>query len=55
MDELLFVRIKDATRMLGIGRTHIYGLINRGKIETVHLGRCRLVKVASLRKLIDEG
>jgi excisionase family DNA binding protein len=41
--------------MLGVGRTHLYRLINEGKIDTLQLGRRRLVKAASLRKLIEEG
>lgn len=55
MDGLLTLGINDAARALGVGRTHLYQLINDGKIDTVRLGRRRLVKAASLRKLIDEG
>ncbi|WP_293988821.1 helix-turn-helix domain-containing protein [Sphingomonas sp.] len=55
MDQLLALRINDAARALGVGRTHLYRLINEGKIETIQLGRRRLVKAASLRKLIEEG
>lgn len=51
----LALRINDAARALGVGRTHLYRLINEGKIETLQLGRRRLVKAASLRKLIEEG
>ena len=55
MDQPLAFRINDAARALGVGRTHLYRLINEGRIDTVQLGRRRLVKAASLRKLIDEG
>lgn len=55
MDQLLALRINDAARALGVGRTHLYRLINEGKIDTICLGRRRLVKAASLRKLIEEG
>lgn len=55
MDQPLALRINDAARMLGVGRTHLYRLINEGRIDTLQLGRRRLVKAASLRKLIDEG
>lgn len=55
MDQSLALRINDAARSLGVGRTHLYRLINDGKIETIQLGRRRLVKAASLKKLIDEG
>ncbi|WP_375397205.1 helix-turn-helix domain-containing protein [uncultured Sphingomonas sp.] len=55
MDQPLTLRINDAARALGIGRTHLYRLIGDGKIETVQLGRRRLVKLASLKKLVEEG
>lgn len=55
MDQPLALRINDAARTLGVGRTHLYRLISEGRIDTVQLGRRRLVKAASLRKLIEEG
>lgn len=55
MDQLLALGINDAAHALGVGRTHLYRLINEGQIDTIQLGRRRLVKVASLRKLIEEG
>lgn len=53
MQNALTLTINDAARSLGIGRTHLYRLIGEGKVETVLLGRRRLVKAASLRNLID--
>jgi excisionase family DNA binding protein len=50
--ELLAVSVKDAARALGVGRTTVYALVNEGKIETIHVGRRRLIKTASLRRLI---
>lgn len=47
--------IATACQMLGIGRTRVYELINEGHVETVRIGRRRLVKAASLRKLIEQG
>lgn len=47
------VRIPDAARMLGLGRSKIYELIASGDIEIVKLGRSTLVPVASLHALIE--
>ncbi|WP_209515776.1 helix-turn-helix domain-containing protein [Sphingomonas sp. BE137] len=52
MDTPLAIGINDAARALGVGRTHLYSLIADGKIDTILLGRRRLVKVESLRKLV---
>jgi excisionase family DNA binding protein len=52
--EPLTTSVNDAAKALGVGRTSIYALIGEGRIETVKLGRRTLVKVASLRKLINE-
>lgn len=51
MDSLA-VSVKDAARALGVGRTTVYALLNEGKIETISVGRRRLIKTASLRRLV---
>jgi len=45
--------IRDAAQSLGLGRTAVYGLINDGRLETIKIGRRRLVKVESIRQLIE--
>lgn len=50
--ESLAISVKDAARALGVGRTTVYLLVNTGEIETIHVGRRRLIKTASLRKLV---
>ncbi|MDR3427749.1 helix-turn-helix domain-containing protein [Silvimonas sp.] len=47
--------IADASRALSLGRTSIYLLIHEGRLETIKIGRRRLVKVESIRKLLDGG
>ena len=42
------VRIKDACRMTGIGRSKLYLLIAEGAIETIKVGSITLIPVASL-------
>lgn len=53
--EILSTTINEATKVLGIGRTKIYELIKSGELETVKIGRRRLIKAASMRKLINGG
>lgn len=50
--EPLAVRIPDAVRMTGIGRSKLYELIALGDIETVKVGRCTLIPMESLRTLL---
>jgi len=50
MDQL-FVSITEACRSVGVGRTTMYRLFDAGSVETVKIGRRRLVKIASLRVL----
>lgn len=51
----LTVTVNDALAMLGIGRTRFYELVKAGEIQTIKLGRRRLVQVASLQRLASEG
>ncbi|MEG3146749.1 helix-turn-helix domain-containing protein [Sphingomonas sp. RT2P30] len=52
--EPIAVRIPEACRMIGIGRSKLYELITSGDIETIKIGASRLVLVASLTKFVDE-
>jgi len=45
--------ISETAKALGLGRTSIYALINEGRLETIKIGRRRLVKVDSIRLLLD--
>lgn len=53
MDALL-VSITDTAKVLNLGRTSIYALINEGKLETRKMGRRRLVTTASIKRLVEE-
>ena len=53
--EPLTVRIKEACRMTGIGRSKFYELIAAGEIEVVRIGGMTLVPLESLRSLIDRS
>lgn len=52
--EPLFVSVNEAGKALNIGRTSIYELMRSGELETIKMGRRRLVKVASLRRLASD-
>lgn len=47
------VSINDTAKALGLGRTSIYALIREGRLETIKLGRRNLVKVESIRRLLE--
>jgi excisionase family DNA binding protein len=53
--EAITTSINDTAKALGLGRTKIYDLIARGKLETVKIGRRTLVKVASIHRLLEEA
>jgi excisionase family DNA binding protein len=43
--------IEDTGKALNLGRSKIYGLISTGELETVTIGRRRLVRATSVRAL----
>jgi excisionase family DNA binding protein len=51
--EPITVSINDTAKALSLGRTSIYALIRDGRLETVKLGRRTLVRMASIRRLLD--
>jgi excisionase family DNA binding protein len=53
--ETLLLSIIDAGRTLSVGRSKIYGLISEGQLETVTIGRRRLVRAESVRALAGNG
>ena len=50
--EPICVRVNDAARMIGVGRTKLYELISSGKLETVKIGKATRVTTASLYELV---
>lgn len=50
---VLCVRVDNAMRILGIGRTKLYELIATGELETIHIGRRTLVLQASIEAMIQ--
>ena len=56
--EKLLLAIPEAAQVLGVGRSRLYELMADGDVESVHIGRRRLVPADALeayaRKLRDE-
>ena len=50
--EPICVRVNDAARMIGIGRTKLYELISNGELEAVKIGKATRVTTASLNDLV---
>ncbi len=46
------VKIDDAARMIGVGRTKLYELIATNKVKVVKFGKSTRVTTASLRELV---
>lgn len=46
------IRVNDAARMIGVGRTKLYELIATGEVDAVKLGKSTRVTTASLHDLI---
>ncbi|MCH2497190.1 MAG: helix-turn-helix domain-containing protein [Erythrobacter sp.] len=51
--EPIAMRVPEACRYLGIGRSTLYVLINEGEIEIIKLGNSTLVLTESLRSLVE--
>jgi excisionase family DNA binding protein len=49
--DTLLCSIPDAAKALGVGRSKLYELIGEGRLETVTIGRRRLVRTDSIRAL----
>jgi excisionase family DNA binding protein len=48
----LTVRIREACRLTGIGRSKLYELIGAGEIEVIKVGAITLVPVSSLTSFL---
>lgn len=46
--------VDDTVTMLGNGRTSVHEMISDGRLEAFKLGRRTLVRVGSIRRVVDE-
>ena len=49
----LLLRIEEAAKRLGIGRSLMYRLVLSGEVQSVPLGRLRRIPVEALREYIE--
>jgi excisionase family DNA binding protein len=50
----LAVRIREACRLTGIGRSKLYELIAAGEIEVIKVGAITLIPVSALERFIQQ-
>lgn len=48
------VRIREACRLTGIGRSKLYELIAAGEIEIVKVGTMTLIPTAAIQRFLDQ-
>ena len=53
--EKVTASIEETCAALGLGRSNVYLLIGAGRLQTVKIGKRRLVKVASIHELIERA
>ena len=50
----MLVSIKEARRLIGVGNTRIYELINAGTLETIYIGKRRLIRYSSIQEFVGK-
>jgi excisionase family DNA binding protein len=53
--ERMTCTIEEACAVSGLGRSRLYELLADGRLEAVKIGKRRLIKIQSLKKLLDAG
>jgi excisionase family DNA binding protein len=53
--ERIYISIREAGSALGVSRSTIYRLVDCGELETVKIGRRRLIKRAVMAALVERG
>jgi len=48
------VRVEDAARQLGVGRTIVFGLIRSGALRSIKIGSRRLVPMTAIDEFIKQ-
>jgi excisionase family DNA binding protein len=55
MSEKLLLDVKEVASLLGCGRTFVYGMIQRGELPVVKLGRLTRIPSHALDDLVSQG
>jgi excisionase family DNA binding protein len=50
----LLVRVNEAARLLGLGRSTIYQLVESGELPSVRIGTARRIPLAALEQWVNE-
>ena len=53
-DNQLLLTVDEAAQRLRVGRSHLYGLVMRGEVASIKLGRSRRIPIAALERFVDE-
>lgn len=53
--ERIYISIREAGRALGVSRSTIYRLMDGGHLQTVKIGRRRLIRREAIAALVDLG
>ena len=55
MEEPYVLTVRETAKFLRLSRNSVYEGIRRGQIPAIVIGRRKLVPLAALRKMVDEG
>lgn len=53
--ERLAVSVVEAAKMTGLSRSRLYELMQEGKLQSLSIGRRRLIRISALEALLDEA
>jgi len=53
--DAITVTVEGAKKALGLGHTKIYEMMERGQLQSIKVGRRRLIRVDSIRALVDQA
>lgn len=52
LDDVVLYRVKDAMRMLNLGKTAIYEQFRAGRLRSVKQGRSRMVPISAIHEYV---
>ncbi len=53
MNDRILLTVPEAAERLGLGRTFVYELVMRGKLESLKLGKARRIRSAALEAFVE--